>query len=281
MDRNEAGQFLKGQTVTPEMKAKSVAALTKAWVDRADYIKDVYHPYIHNVWRSFKFTTKGKKIGHDEAWDDYRTFYNDVFPTYQSGLVFQRINKKLPFSKDNFIWTTSKLASILKESTITLTYNGETLSIREWSEKLGLSYCGMRIRYYRYQSVEEVLFGKKRATRRPTNDSHNLPYQKLRDKASKMCASYKAKDRINRREYDLTADWLIENILFELCHYCGTDKMIGCDRRNNSKGHTKNNVIPCCHVCNTTRNNNFSVEEMEILGKTISEINKKRKDIIR
>ena len=43
-----------------------------------------------------------------------------------------------------------------------------------------------------------------------------------------------------------------------------------------SKGHTKDNVVPCCYDCNCARNDNFSHEEMVILGKTISEIKSKR-----
>lgn len=47
---------------------------------------------------------------------------------------------------------------------------------------------------------------------------------------------------------------------------------IGCDRIDNSKGHTYDNVVPCCYVCNCARNNNFSFDEMKILGKTIKKI---------
>lgn len=32
------------------------------------------------------------------------------------------------------------------------------------------------------------------------------------------------------------------------------------------------NVVPCCYVCNCARNNNFSFDEMKILGKTIKKI---------
>lgn len=34
----------------------------------------------------------------------------------------------------------------------------------------------------------------------------------------------------------------------------------------------KANVVPCCYVCNCARNNNFSFDEMKILGKTIKKI---------
>ena len=47
--------------------------------------------------------------------------------------------------------------------------------------------------------------------------------------------------------------------------------------KDNSKGHTYDNVVPCCYVCNCARNNNFTFEEMKQLGKTIKSIMDQRK----
>ena len=48
------------------------------------------------------------------------------------------------------------------------------------------------------------------------------------------------------------------------------------DRIDNNKGHEINNVVPCCYECNVARGNNFSFEEMKLLGKTIKLIKLKR-----
>ena len=47
---------------------------------------------------------------------------------------------------------------------IRLTYNGETKTLREWSEEYGMSYNGLLIRYLKNKNytIEEILFGKKR-----------------------------------------------------------------------------------------------------------------------
>lgn len=57
-----------------------------------------------------------------------------------------------------------------------------------------------------------------------------------------------------RGDCDLTVPWFIENI-FTKCIYCGeTDwKKLGCDRIDNSKAHTIENVVPCCLDCNNKR----------------------------
>lgn len=48
-------------------------------------------------------------------------------------------------------------------------------------------------------------------------------------------------------------------------------------RIDNSKGHTKDNVVPACYECNCARNSNFTFEEMKALGQTIKQIKEQRK----
>ena len=51
---------------------------------------------------------------------------------------------------------------------------------------------------------------------------------------------------------DFDARWIVENIFSKPCAHCGeTDwHKIGCNRLDNSKPHTKDNVEPCCVDCN-------------------------------
>lgn len=282
--RNKTTRFQLGHTESQEVKEKRIASCIASWKDRNDYIKDIKHPYIYNVsyiynvWRSFMFTIRGKRAGCHNSWNDYRTFYKDVISTYVEGYRFQRINKKEPYGPTNFMWGPDETLSILRDNTILISYNNENLSIKEWADRLNVSVYGIKNRYYNRKeyTTEEILLGKKRKPNKSKTDANKLPYQLLRDKASKMCSSYRTKDRRMRYDFDLDLDWLIKNILFKTCTYCGTKKYIGCDRIDNNKGHTKDNVIPCCHVCNAVRGNNFTVDEMKILGKCISEINKNR-----
>lgn len=226
------------------------------------------NPYLFNSWRAILYTEKGRKAGVVERWRKFPNFYEDVHHNYKLGLRLCRKNKNKPFGPDNFEWVTDLELAQTKPSILKLTYNGETKTLREWSEAYGMSYNGLRMRHIRGKSytVEEILFGKKRKIK---DKSKNYL---LKTRASKLLSSYKLKDWKSNREYNLDKEWFINNILKKECIYCGSKEKIGCDRIDNSKGHTYDNVVPCCYVCNCARNNNFSFDEMKILGKTIKKI---------
>lgn len=95
-------------------------------------------------------------------------------------------------------------------------------------------------------------------------------------RATALICAYRKVDRKKGQVCDLDRDFLVNNIFNKECIYCGSLDNIGCDRVNNNVGHIKTNVVPCCRICNTTRMNNFSHDEMILLGKTIKEINKNR-----
>ena len=254
-----------------EDRIKKMYSLQESWKNRKDYIGDIKNKYprIYNSWRSFMFTEKGKKIGHSEEWNDFRTFYNDVVSSYKEGLVFRRLDTSKPFSKNNFIWIKTSEEALLHDKLATLTYNGETLPLNIIADKYNVSISGLRNRYFKHRdtyTVEEIIFGKKvKRGSKIIQDKDFLSQKRI--KASKMLSSYKHKDKVNNTSIcDIDIDWMIENIVNKPCYYCGDTHRIGCDRIDNSKGHTKDNVVPCCFECNCARNNNFTVDEMKIIG---------------
>lgn len=75
----------------------------------------------------------------------------------------------------------------------------------------------------------------------------------IRTRANAIIQNYKQEDRkYNRGECNLTTEWVIDNILFKPCAHCGKTgwNVIGCNRLDNTKPHTMDNVEPCCKECN-------------------------------
>lgn len=281
--RNEQGQFVKGRIETAEEKLKRSRALSESWKNREDYIGDIKSecPKIFNSWRAIRYTEKGKKIGNSPEWNDFRNFYNDVRPTYQEGLVFRRKDTSKIFSKENFVWVTPSESGDMQKNTVQIEYQGKTYTLKQLSKEFGIPESSIKNRYFKHKNeytIEEIIFGKKiKRGSKPIKD-YTESNTNIRTKASKMVSAYKHKDKTLGFENtcDIDIDWMINKIITQKCTYCGDTKRIGCDRIDNAKPHTKDNVVPCCYECNCARNNNFTHEEMFILGNTIKQIKEQR-----
>jgi len=273
--------FEKGHKESIEVKLKRIESLKKSWENRKDYISDIKNEKFYNIWRSFMFTNKGKNIGCSENWKSYRNFFNEMYSLWQEGLNLVRIDKTGIFCKDNCIFLSHKDSFILRDDAILLEYNGIKKSLIEWSFDFKISKFSIKNRYHKRKEKkytnEEILFGRIKKIKNKITSAKNLIKKcDIRSKASKMISSYRIKDKKRGYENDLTIDWLIENILFKKCVYCGDEEEIGADRIDNSKGHIKTNVQPCCYTCNRTRGDSFSVEEMKLLALVIKKIKKQR-----
>ena len=279
MGRDALGRFKAGEPscLTQEEKLRRVQSMSEAWKTREDYIGDIKDecPRIHGSWRSIRFTVKGKAAGCSKEWEDFRTFYNDVRPSYERGLVLRRKDSTLPWGKDNFMWVDPSFVGDLKAKTY-IEHQGKRLTIKQWGEELGTPYGMLKLRYYRHKddwTTEEILFGKKKKRSTKVAKDISSPSVSIRAKASKMISSYRNNDKANGTELcDIDIEWMVENILTKPCVYCGDTQRIGCDRIDNSKGHTKDNVVPCCIECNTARNNYFTYDEMRKIGRAIAEV---------
>lgn len=91
-------------------------------------------------------------------------------------------------------------------------------------------------------------------------------------RAIKLVSAYNQSDKkYGRGKGDLTAKWIVENIFTKSCK-CGESDWhkLGCNRIDNSKPHTIDNVEPCCMECNKK----LGSEEKKItLGKVVHQFN--------
>lgn len=206
-----------------------------------------------------------------------------MFESFDDGLRLFRIDKKKPFSKENCKWVTEDEANEHQRGSKStkIEYDGQTLTLQEWSEKLELSLYGIRLRYFRckHYTNKEILFGREKQQKKDFTCSKTLIIKDLNHKASKMISSYRIKDlKSFNVDYKMDRQWFIDNILNKNCYYCDDVENIGCDRKDNSKPHYIENVVPCCYICNTARNNHFTVDEFKIIGMAIKTIKQQRKD---
>lgn len=102
-----------------------------------------------------------------------------------------------------------------------------------------------------------------------TKANYQLKWRKTQiGRASYLVGNYQRHDKkAKRSECTLTAKWIVENIFSKPCVYCGkTDwHELGCDRIDNSKPHTPENVVTCCEECNIKRGTK-KFEDFKLLG---------------
>lgn len=78
-------------------------------------------------------------------------------------------------------------------------------------------------------------------------------YESPKGRANYLSKNYKQQDKKrNLGEGNITSKWIYDNILFKPCTHCGKEgwNVIGCNRLDNTKPHTIDNVEPCCFECN-------------------------------
>lgn len=130
------------------------------------------HPATHTVeyssWRQMiarcldPYHTRWPKYGGAgvqvfEAWHSFDGFRRDM-GRRPEGHVLSRRDKGGDYTPDNCYWERREEAARRYRSSTTLTYQGETLLIAEWSRRLGLPTERIRRRFVAYGwSVGEAL----------------------------------------------------------------------------------------------------------------------------
>lgn len=127
------------------------------------------HP-LYTVWYNMKLrcyepSTKyfnrygGRGIKVSDAWvKKFSVFYNWAIVSWKKGLTLDRINNDGDYAENNCRFIDRKLQSRNKDNNLSITYNGETLLIIEWAEKLGINVHTLYGRYYKGLAPEKILY---------------------------------------------------------------------------------------------------------------------------
>lgn len=107
------------------------------------------------------YGNRGIKIS--EEWLDkekgFINFYNWAMQNgYKDNLSIDRINNNGNYEPDNCRWATEKEQSNNRRTNHYITYNGETHTLKEWSEILNVSYSMLSHRFQRKWDIEKALF---------------------------------------------------------------------------------------------------------------------------
>jgi|SRR5689334_8358237 len=88
-----------------------------------------------------------KQISVSERWTNFDCFYEDMHNSYcehvakfgERDTTIDRIDNNEGYSKENCRWATMEVQGNNRSNNRFLSFNGETLSLSQWSRKLGIT----------------------------------------------------------------------------------------------------------------------------------------------
>jgi hypothetical protein len=98
----------------------------------------------------------GRGITVCERWLKFENFLEDMGEP-APGLTIDRIDNDKGYFKENCAWKTPKEQARNRRSTVRIECDGLSLTLAEWSERLGISYSMLRGRYEHKWPVREML----------------------------------------------------------------------------------------------------------------------------
>lgn len=88
----------------------------------------------------------GRGIAIDPRWDLYENFLADMGRRPSPKHTIERINNDGPYSPGNCVWALRDVQGANTRRVFRITYQGETMSIRAWSIRLGIKYTTLLYR---------------------------------------------------------------------------------------------------------------------------------------
>lgn len=94
----------------------------------------------------------------DEWRNDFKAFYDwSMEHGWKKGLSIDRIDNNGPYAPWNCRWVDRKTQANNKSTNIILTYEGKSMTLKQWSEDLGWSYSCLHHRYTRGWTADKIL----------------------------------------------------------------------------------------------------------------------------
>ncbi len=99
----------------------------------------------------------GRGITVCDEWMYYENFYKDMGDKPE-GTSIDRIDNNKGYYKENCRWATDLVQANNKRNNLYIEHNGESLTIKQWADKLGIKRSTLSMRYYTGKGGIEKIF---------------------------------------------------------------------------------------------------------------------------
>lgn len=156
-------------------KTTSCGCVALAWSSKLGKSRKTHgmrHTAIWGIWSGIKdrCTNKncpgyarygGRGIRISDRWLSFENFYADM-GSRPEGMSIDRIDVNGPYAPANCRWATPKQQSNNRRDTTFLTFNGQTKSLGNWADDIGIARNTLRMRLSSGWTLERVLGTKAR-----------------------------------------------------------------------------------------------------------------------
>lgn len=110
-----------------------------------------------NDKKYYRYGARGIKVCPE--WHDFKNFstWSDSVGGRPEGFTIDRIDNDGDYCPKNCRWASSTTQSLNKSSNKLINYNGETKTLKEWSDSTGIDYHVLQHRFYRNWDTERAL----------------------------------------------------------------------------------------------------------------------------
>jgi hypothetical protein len=124
---------------------------------------------IYGIWKKMKQRCENKTnkdyinygargIYVCERWQEFKNFYDDMFPSWSFGLTIDRKNNNEGYTFDNCRWTTRLEQNRNTRKNFYINYQGRTQCLSAWCQEFNLKYHTVKRRFYDGKTPEQAFF---------------------------------------------------------------------------------------------------------------------------
>ena len=99
----------------------------------------------------------GRGIDYCPSWESFEGFRLSMESTYKKGLTLERINNEKGYSEQNCRWATRKEQCNNMRKNVFIEYKGQTMTLTQWAEKLGIKEGTLKYRFRRGWTLEKAM----------------------------------------------------------------------------------------------------------------------------
>lgn len=179
---------------------------------------------VYSIWKNMRFRCNnpnavgwerygGRGIRTCARWALFEHFLADMGPPPSRAHSIERIDNSGDYEPGNCRWATTQEQSLNRRTNRRVTFQGRTLCVSEWAEKLGLKFGTLYSRLLRGESLERAMTPHK-LQHRPLKSGPKLTVETVRIIRTKLSRGALGKELA--REYGVSPT-LISNIALNKC----------------------------------------------------------------